>query len=618
MVKGRKETGVENRHSIANTLAEIVGDVFAIPEWFVGQPEFRSDNEGWGQWENTALQAKFKDSHDINRQFRYGNWSAHLNGGPQASGESWASISIPINELKVKDLQKIEYVWYKHVTGTSDIGALGPNLVFSAYDANDHSKRVDFNTLPTGSTHPANPTAGWHQYTLTDFDKTEFVYWYGNSTGTHDQVPTEGAQDQYFWSDYVADLGFREWVIYRIQITSGYWSATRSTGDVWIGSVRINDTYVRWEPSEAEKIEIAEKEKNMFGAPSLTSRGNSKANWDRGSASPYDQKGSTGWLAALNGGLQSAWDDYARVNIPVNEMHVPDLKTALWSYYMTTTDSFGVNMVIFVHDPFNLDNRAEITQIGSIAGLAKGAGWNAHALNPSTDQFFFYGENTTKTNLTPAAPNYYGWDDFVADELFNTWTIYKITFDFGWQNSGTFGVASVADIVINGQLIKLGPPSGKHRKIVVQTKILDANAAYTAFDVISETPSASAGTDWDFDFGGTGIITNASIHHPTTANTAGVSLFLYSRPPTCELDDHAASNQVLAADAPYFLGVIEFPVFTDDLTNPSRAVVSTSTTGNLPIIFDTPIIYGVTMTRGGFDYLDDTLLTIILGADMED
>ena len=254
-----------------------------------------------------------------------------------------------------------------------------------------------------------------------------------------------------------------------------------------------------------------------------------------------------------------------------------------------------------------------------IGTLEKGSGWNAHELNVATDQFYFYGENTTGTGLTSAAPNYYGLDDFQGDALFKDWTIYRITFDNGWQTGNNeFKSAYVADIKINGQIVPLGPLSGKHKNVVVVSKTLEALGAYTAFDIISETDTASAGTDWDFDFGGTGIITNASIHHPTTANTSGVSLFLYSRPPTCELDDNAPSNQVLAADAPFFLGVIEFPVFTDDLTLPSRSVVSTSTVGGLPILFDTPVIYGVAMTRGGFDYADATLLTIILSADMED
>ena len=352
----------------------------------------------------------------------------------------------------------------------------------------------------------------------------------------------------------------------------------------------------------------------LFGHPVLRADNNSKARWSARTISPYYQKGG-GWLAELEGNVQTN-DDWAAVYVPVNDMPVKMFVEAMWSYYMTTSDSFGVNIVIWLHDPEDFDKRVEVTQLGSASGLEKGAGWNAHEFNIDTTQMFFYGENTTGTDLT--AGTQYTWAQFQADDLFKDWTIYRVSIEFGWQASGTFGTAFVAEIKLNEVPIPLVPKSGKRNKVVVQTKILEAEGAYTAFDILSETDAASAGTDWDFDFGGTGEVINASIHHPTTANTSGVTLTLYSQPPTCELDDNAPSNQVIAADTPFYLGEIEFPVFTDDLTNPSRAFVTTSTVGNTPIVFDTPIIYGVAMTRGGFDYADDTLLTIILSAILED
>jgi len=436
-----------------------------------GQPEIRCDNEGWGKWESKALQAKYKDSYDTNRQFRYGNWAVHLNGGPQASEESWASVSVPLNDLKVADIHSIAYDWYVHQAGSAHIADIGPNLVFSAYDPTDHAKRVDFNTYAVDNAifmsdglvnRPLE--AGWYKYEMTDKDATERVYWYGNNTGTHNSVVTEGAD--YYWSQYVVDNIFKDWVIYRVQVMIGYWGATRSTGDVWVGNLRINDIPVKWEPSEAEKLQIFKQEANMFGEPSLLARNNGDAVWAKSGISPLDQKSTTGWLAKLYGGVQSSWDDYARVEIPVNEMPVPDLKTAMWSYYITEAEANGVNMVIFVHDPFHPDYRAEITQLADIATLVKTAGWNEHVLNPSTDQFYFYGETTTKTNLTAGPPNYYGWDDFVADELFNTWTIYKITFDWGWATgSEEYKDVWVADVKLNGHLIPLKPDSGGSGRI---------------------------------------------------------------------------------------------------------------------------------------------------------
>lgn len=199
----------------------------------------------------------------------------------------------------------------------------------------------------------------------------------------------------------------------------------------------------------------------LFGEPALTARNNGCALWAKSGISPLDQKSTTGWLANLYGGVQSGWDDYARVEVPVNEMYLDDLKTVLWSYYMTEAEAMGVNMVIWVHDPSDMDKRAEITQLADIATLEKGAGWNAHELVSTVDQFYFYGENTTGTNLTEGPPNYYGLDDFVSDILFSTWTIYKISFEYGWQTGDNeFKDAWVADIKINGMVIPLKPDSG--------------------------------------------------------------------------------------------------------------------------------------------------------------
>ena len=360
-------------------------------------------------------------------------------------------------------------------------------------------------------------------------------------------------------------------------------------------------------------------EKITFGQPSLISRNNGVANWDRGSTSPLDQKGATGWLARLFGGVQSGWDDYARVNIPVNEILLIDLYAAMWSYYMATAQSFGVNMVIFVHDPTDFDKRAEITQQADVATLEKGVGWNAHELVLTVDQFYWYGEDCTGTALIEGTPNYYGLDDFQADALFKKWTVYRITFDNGWQTSDeAFGNAWVADIKLNGQLIPLGPANGKHRKTVPTTKTLEAEGAYHAGDVISESDTNGVGTDWDFDFGGTGYIVKAVVSHPTTALVARLDIDLYSKPPTCELDDHAAGTGPITADIPFYLGTIHCPALSVKGTGHATVTVTPSTYGGLAIEFHTPMVYAVVSTLDALDFLDDTLLSISLAADMED
>lgn len=240
----------------------------------------------------------------------------------------------------------------------------------------------------------------------------------------------------------------------------------------------------------------------LFGEPTLQSRNNGSVNWCKSGVSPLDQKSATGWLACLYGGVQSGWDDYARVEIPVNEMPIGDLTSALWSYYMTEEEAFGVNMVVWVHNPNDFDKRAEITQQADIATLEKAAGWDAHELDLTTSQFYFYGEGTTGTGLTAGPPNYYGMDDFQADPIFQNWTIYRISFEYGWHTGDNeFKDVWVADIKINGYMVHLKPDSSgtgriTHRHIDVDTGALALTLApKTPWRLVSVGIHASAVLD---------------------------------------------------------------------------------------------------------------------------
>lgn len=191
----------------------------------------------------------------------------------------------------------------------------------------------------------------------------------------------------------------------------------------------------------------------LFGHPVIRSDKNSVAYWARPTQSPLNQKGG-GWMACLYGGVQTG-DDWAALYVPVNEMPISLFEKAQWSYYMTGTETMGVNIVLWVHDPDDFDNRAEITQLGGHSGLEKAAGWNAHEFNPATTQMFFYGENTTGTNLT--AGTQYTWNQFQADNLFSRWTIYRISIEHGWEASGTFDPVWVSEVKLNEVPIPLKP-----------------------------------------------------------------------------------------------------------------------------------------------------------------
>lgn len=353
----------------------------------------------------------------------------------------------------------------------------------------------------------------------------------------------------------------------------------------------------------------------LYGKPVLRSAGSGRANWSASTELTQIQKGS-GWSAELYGGVQSG-DDWAAVYIPVNDMPVPDFTEAYWSWYQTNTETMGLGIVIWVHDPYDFDNRAEVTQLGGASGLDKSSGQNSHEFDCTTTQMFFYGENTTGTNLT--AGTQYTWNQFRTDNLFSKWAIYRISFEWGWEASGTFESAFLEEVRLQGINVPLKPSyTGNHKKFVITTKALAAATAYDAGDVLSETASSGQGTDWDFAMGGTGYITSAQVISETTAITPRLVLFLFRAPPTCELDDHAACTAPLAADLANCIGQIEFPAMIDRGTGMSYAMATPSTYGNIPLMFDTPTIYGVLVTLDAFTQTATDDMSVILGADMED
>jgi len=191
----------------------------------------------------------------------------------------------------------------------------------------------------------------------------------------------------------------------------------------------------------------------VFGKPVLVAANNGIVSWTKNTSLSQFQK-DTGWQAELYGGVQSG-DDWAACYIPVQELYVTQFESAQWSWYQTATETMGLSIVIWIHDPNDFDKRAEVTQLANVAGLDKAAGWNSHEFNTATDQMFFYGENTTGTGLT--AGTLYSWDDFQADVLFKNWVIYRVSLDWGWEASGTFEASYLAEVKLNGSYIPIRP-----------------------------------------------------------------------------------------------------------------------------------------------------------------
>ncbi len=225
-----------------------------------------------------------------------------------------------------------------------------------------------------------------------------------------------------------------------------------------------------------------------FGEPSLIAANNADTVWSRGFTNSTFQKSSTGWLANLYGGAQTN-DDWAAVYIPVNEMKLASFASAKWTYFMTSSQTMGVNIVIWAHDPSDLDKRAEITQVGGHADLEKGAGWNAFEFKNSTGGMFYYGENVSGSGLT--AGTQYTWVEFIQDVVFSTWKIYRISIEYGWEAAGTFNDVWVGEIILDGKTIPLKPDSGGsgrigHRFYTVTTgAVANTLAPKTPFRLLS-------------------------------------------------------------------------------------------------------------------------------------
>lgn len=154
---------------------------------------------------------------------------------------------------------------------------------------------------------------------------------------------------------------------------------------------------------------------------------------------------------------------------------------------------------------------------------------------------------------------------------------------------------------------------------VFSEKIVLASGAYTPEDVVSE--STSAGTSWGFggmakSNGGGGYITQGLITAQTTNIASWFSLFLFTRPPTCELQDAAANTAPLLADRHIYVGRIDFPACDDIGTGMSETIATPSTVGKLPMAFvcdgESADLYGVLAIRNGLDLADLTVLRITL------
>jgi hypothetical protein len=162
-----------------------------------------------------------------------------------------------------------------------------------------------------------------------------------------------------------------------------------------------------------------------------------------------------------------------------------------------------------------------------------------------------------------------------------------------------------------GQLLE--PAEIEARKSPLNPKVSVTKAlvggAYSAKDVLSESATNNVGTPWVFDNvlrdpGGKGYIVSARAISETTAITAALSLFLYRKKPTCELDDNAANTAPVTADNPNYICRLDFPPMEAanlSAAGNSEAIIVPGQYFGLPKSFElqkgSRRLYGVLVTR---------------------
>jgi len=157
---------------------------------------------------------------------------------------------------------------------------------------------------------------------------------------------------------------------------------------------------------------------------------------------------------------------------------------------------------------------------------------------------------------------------------------------------------------------------------VADEKVVLANGAYEAGDVVSENVTIAAGaTPWIFRNmvrkpGGAGIIHDALILAQTTAIASVFSLFLHKATPTCELGDGVPNTAFIIGDIGIAVVRIDFIACDDVGTGMSESTATPSTYGKLPKAFvcaeGSRNLQGVLAIHNAVDLADSTSLRIVL------
>lgn len=218
----------------------------------------------------------------------------------------------------------------------------------------------------------------------------------------------------------------------------------------------------------------------LFGKPTLEAGGNGRVSWVAGPVASDDHV--VAWAAKLDAGVQTSWNDFAKVVIPVNEMPFADLESVRLMPYYTASTGIDMGVCLYLHDPEDLDQRIELSHTPLTNSAA---GWRE--LNWPTDipaghAYFWYGDETKIAEVL-SEDTAYTLAQFRADTVFRGWTIYKITLDYGYYTGGgTMDGCYLAQVFINGKSILLEPSeevAGRETKSIYKATASDSSTKAT-------------------------------------------------------------------------------------------------------------------------------------------
>jgi len=252
-----------------------------------------------------------------------------------------------------------------------------------------------------------------------------------------------------------------------------------------------------WETYDGTNWKIKSIEDWLFGEAFLEAGGEGQATWSM-SVSAGTKR--SDWSARLDGGKQSSWNDYAKVVVPVNEMPFTDLDSVVLEPYYTASVGIDMGVCVYMHDPDDFDESVELSHTPYTNSAA---GWREldFPTEPGGTSWFWYGTVSATPDTCPTEGTAYTWANFQADSVFSTWTIFKITFDYGYYTGDVvMNECYLCQARINDITIPLKPDSGGTGRI--------GHQYYTVADTASNsltlrTPFRLISIDCEIDTAGT-------------------------------------------------------------------------------------------------------------------